>query len=222
MITVAVDRAGRCSVWIPGRGVDGIVRAAISPSTHTKAAPPIQERARPSRNPGETNHGRAMHGTHATTGLLRTHDGNVPLGHRRFVKPDRARRRRGMTALNAIPQRTLSGSGRANRSVSSSAPCWVSLALALVAVANPCLASAAVDAGAASGDHREFPGVVGRGVAQLALEDVLDIAAREMHRREDDVVERFLAELNDTFAEIGLDHLEPRLLQRVVQVDHFE
>ncbi len=47
----------------------------------------------------------------------------------------------------------------------------------------------------------------------------LDLIAVEMHGGRDDVAGRFLADLDDVFAEIGLGHLEPRAFEGVVQRD---
>ena len=53
----------------------------------------------------------------------------------------------------------------------------------------------------------------------LRLEHVLDLAAREVHGGEDDVIGRLLAKLDDVLAEVGLHHLVAGLLHRLVEMD---
>ena len=53
-----------------------------------------------------------------------------------------------------------------------------------------------------AGDHRQLFRIVGRCVAQLALEHVLDLIARQVHRREHDVIRRLLAKLHDELAQV--------------------
>ena len=43
--------------------------------------------------------------------------------------------------------------------------------------------------------------------------------AREMNRRRDDMGRRFVAQLNDVLAKVGLDRLDPRRLERGVEAD---
>ena len=40
-----------------------------------------------------------------------------------------------------------------------------------------------------------------------------------MHRGKDDVIRRFLAKLDDEFAEVGFHDFEARMLQRVVEMN---
>ena len=48
---------------------------------------------------------------------------------------------------------------------------------------------------------------------------LLDVLRREMDRRRDDVGRRFAAQLNDVLAKVGLDRLDPRPLEGMVEVD---
>ncbi len=54
---------------------------------------------------------------------------------------------------------------------------------------------------------------------EFFLERLLDFAARQVHRGKHEVIRRFLAELHDELAEVGLDDFAARLLHRVVQMD---
>ena len=47
----------------------------------------------------------------------------------------------------------------------------------------------------------------------------LDVVARDMDRRRDDVRGRLVAKLDDVFAEIGLDRLDAGGLERLVEAD---
>ena len=47
----------------------------------------------------------------------------------------------------------------------------------------------------------------------------LDLAARQVHRGEHEVIRRLFAELDDEFAQVGLDDFVARLLHRVVEMD---
>ncbi len=47
----------------------------------------------------------------------------------------------------------------------------------------------------------------------------LDVSCGEMDRRRDDVGRGFAAQLDDVFAEVGFDRLDPRRLERVVEAD---
>ena len=71
----------------------------------------------------------------------------------------------------------------------------------------------------AAGDHRELFRLPGGRAAELLLEQLVDVVAGEVHRREDDVVGRLVAELDDELAEIRFDHLVAGLLHRVVEMD---
>ena len=52
-----------------------------------------------------------------------------------------------------------------------------------------------------------------------AAEVGLDLLLREMHRRRDDVARRLVAELDDVFAEIGLDRRDAVRLEVIVDAD---
>ena len=50
-------------------------------------------------------------------------------------------------------------------------------------------------------------------------EFALDVLGGEMDRRRDDVGRGFMAQLDDVLAKVGLDRLDPRRLERVVEAD---
>ena len=60
---------------------------------------------------------------------------------------------------------------------------------------------------------------VGREVGVDAAEIGLDLLLGEVHGRRDDVARRLVAELDDVFAEIGLDRLDAVLLEVLVEAD---
>ena len=60
---------------------------------------------------------------------------------------------------------------------------------------------------------------LGRQVAMRLAELLLDVFRGQMDRRRDDVGGRLAAQLDDVFAEVGLDRLDPRRLERVVEAD---
>ena len=60
---------------------------------------------------------------------------------------------------------------------------------------------------------------VGRQIAMRLAEFLLDVFRREMDRRRDDVGGRFVAQLNDVLAKVGLDRLDSRRLEGVVEAD---
>jgi len=57
------------------------------------------------------------------------------------------------------------------------------------------------------------------GLAVPAFEQVGDLLARLVHRRRDDVAGRLVRDLDDVFAEVGLDHFEACAFERVVDRD---
>ena len=60
---------------------------------------------------------------------------------------------------------------------------------------------------------------VGRQVRVDAAEVRLDLLLGEVHRRRDDVARRLVAELDDVFAEVGLDRLDAVRLEMLVEAD---
>ena len=50
-------------------------------------------------------------------------------------------------------------------------------------------------------------------------EFLLDILRQKMDRRREDVRRRLAAQLNDIFAEVGFDRIDPCFLQRMVEAD---
>ena len=71
----------------------------------------------------------------------------------------------------------------------------------------------------AARDHGEVLGVIGGGAAELFGEEGADLAAGEVHGREDNVVGSLVAELDDVLAEVALDHAVAGLFQRFIQMD---
>ncbi len=71
----------------------------------------------------------------------------------------------------------------------------------------------------AAGDHRQIFRRIRRRIAKFFLEQIPDLAARQVHRGENDVIRRLVPELHDEFAEVAFDDGETLLLQRVVQMN---
>ena len=66
-------------------------------------------------------------------------------------------------------------------------------------------------------NHRELFGIIRRRAAEFALEQFADFAARQMHRGKNDVIRRFVAKLDDEFAEVVFHDFEAGVFERVVQ-----
>ena len=60
---------------------------------------------------------------------------------------------------------------------------------------------------------------VGRQIAMRLAEFLLDVLRPQMDRGRDDVGGGLAAQLDDVFAKVGLDRLDPRRLERVIEAD---
>ena len=54
---------------------------------------------------------------------------------------------------------------------------------------------------------------------EFSIEQLLDIAARQMHRGKNNVIRRFLAQLHNEFAKVGLDDFKTLMLQSVIEMN---
>ena len=65
----------------------------------------------------------------------------------------------------------------------------------------------------AAGGGDQLDRIVSIHVAQFLFEKIGDVFAGKVHGRRDDVIGRFVAQLNDIFAEIGLEGLDAGFLE---------